>query len=522
MVNLNMSIFSSLLHTIIITLCLIGPVFPAGITDRPIRVTGIHSDWVWDRMPALFKQPGGLTSGPDLERLDAFIEDQMRQNRIPGLALAITQGDRILYLRGYGNAASNQAVTPQTPFYIGSVSKSFTALAVLQLVEEGAIQLDAPLQTYIPWFRVADERLSSAITVRHLLNQTSGLGRGDQNRDMLPADATIEEAVRNLQDIQPSLPPGEMYQYFNANYTILGLLVEEVSGLSYGEYLQEHIFKPLEMERSFTDPVAARAAGLAQGHTQMLAFPLPRQQPHMNFDIPAGFIMTTAQDMAHYLIVQGNAGSFEGRPVLSPAWMDEMHQPPDGIDSSYSMGWESSSIDSIPTIQHSGGLESFYARAIVLPEHGYGLAVMINQNGLLNLAIYERITDDLVRILLEREPDGGLSLSTVYFGIAAVMAIDLGRHVHAFRKLGIWQVWAGGKSTTRKLLDTGWNLAIPLVVLAGLPALSMITLGLSTTRVLIFYYLPDISLWIALGSLLCLVRGILKVRIYQEMKGGND
>ena len=96
--------------------------------------------------------------------------------RIPGLALAIVRGDQIVYLKGYGRAdASGRPVTPQTPFLIGSITKSFTALAVMQLVEAGTVDLDAPVQRYIPWFRVADPRASAQITVRHLLTMTSGL-----------------------------------------------------------------------------------------------------------------------------------------------------------------------------------------------------------------------------------------------------------------------------------------------------------------------------------------------------------
>jgi CubicO group peptidase (beta-lactamase class C family) len=461
-------------------------------------------------------KPSG--SNLDIGSLDAFIEAQMRQNRIPGMAVAITQGDRILYLQGYGKAAGNQAVTPTTPFYIGSVTKSFTALAVLQLVEEGKLDLDAPVQAYIPWFSLADETHASAITVRQLLNQTSGMARGDHNRDALAPAATIEEGVRNLKHVQPSQPPGTAFQYFNANYTILGLLVQQVSGLAYDTYLQERIFEPLEMKRSFTDPKAAGSLELAQGHTQMLGFPFPRQQPHLAFDIPAGFIISTAQDMAHYLIAQGNEGRFEEHQILTPYWMAVMHQPVNEINSSYAMGWESSAIDGTRTIQHSGSLETFYAKAILLPEQEYGLAILINQNGLVNLLTYERLSDDLVRLLLGNEPLGGISVSLIYLGIAAGIAADLTRHLYAFIRIRRWPAWAQDKSGTRQSMDIAWNLVVPIFLLVVLPLLSIALNGLAFTRVLIFYYLPDISLWILVGALLAFVRGIVKVRMYQKMK----
>ena len=102
----------------------------------------------------------------DTAAVDALVEAQMKKHNLPGVALAITQGEEIVYLKGYGTAGAGQPVTPQTPFYIGSISKPFTSLAVMQLVEEGKIDLNAPVQTYLPWFAVADEEASRTITIR--------------------------------------------------------------------------------------------------------------------------------------------------------------------------------------------------------------------------------------------------------------------------------------------------------------------------------------------------------------------
>jgi hypothetical protein len=249
-----------------------------------------------------------------------------------------------------------------------------------------------------------------------------------------------------------------------------------------------------------------------------LGFPFSRQQPHLAFDLPAGFIITTAQDMAHYLIAQGNEGRFEDRQVLTPYWMKVMHQPLNEIGSSSAMGWESSTIDGTRTIQHSGSLETFYAKAVLLPEQEYGLAILINQNGLLNLLAYERLSDDLVRLLLGNEPIGGISLSVFYLGIAAVIFIDLGRHLYAFLRIRRWPGWAQDKSEPRQRMDIACNLVVPLFLLVGLPLLPVSLNGLAFTRVLIFYYLPDISLWILVGALLAFLRGIIKVRMYQKVK----
>ena len=172
----------------------------------------------------------------------------MAAQRIPGLALGIVKDDRIAYLRGFGKADdSGRAVTPQTPFIIGSLSKSFTALAIMQLVEAGKVELDAPVQRYLPWFRVADEEASARITVRHLLNHTSGLstktGRSYQgNGDT--SDAALEKAVRKLSSAELTAPVGETYQYSTINYSVLGLIVQTVAGRSYESYVQTRDPRP--------------------------------------------------------------------------------------------------------------------------------------------------------------------------------------------------------------------------------------------------------------------------------------
>ena len=130
-------------------------------------------------------------AGPvDFAALDAAIAAQMAKHGLPGAALAVVEDGQIVYLKGYGSAG-RRAMTPQTPMFIGSQSKSFTALAVAQLAEQGKLDLNAPVRTYIPWFRVADEAASGRITINHLLHHTSGLSESGYSV-ILPADATTE------------------------------------------------------------------------------------------------------------------------------------------------------------------------------------------------------------------------------------------------------------------------------------------------------------------------------------------
>jgi CubicO group peptidase (beta-lactamase class C family) len=162
----------------------------------------------------------------------------------------------LLAFKGFGVAnASGRLVTPQTPFFTGSTGKSFAALAILQLVEAGKIELDAPVQTYLPWFRVADVSASEIITVCQLLNQVSGLPRSVGQEQLANTDlsnSVIENNVRALANVELIAAPGERYEYSNANYNGLGMIIQAVTGQSYETYIQEHILEPLDMQNSFT------------------------------------------------------------------------------------------------------------------------------------------------------------------------------------------------------------------------------------------------------------------------------
>lgn len=163
----------------------------------------------------------GLT---DFEEVDAYIGAKMEELDIPGAALVIVQGDQMVHLKAFGVAdADGRPVTPQAPFFTGSTGKSITALAIMQLVEAGRIELDAPVQTYLPWFRIADGSASETITVRQLLNQTSGLPRSigqEQLSNTDLSDSAIENSVRALAEVDLIAPPGERYEYSNAKYDL--------------------------------------------------------------------------------------------------------------------------------------------------------------------------------------------------------------------------------------------------------------------------------------------------------------
>jgi len=322
-------------------------------------------------------------SETDFAVIDAYVEKQMDNLNIPGMALGIIQDSQIAHLQGFGVADSaGRAVTPQTPFYIGSVTKSFTALAVMQLVEEGKINLDATVQTYLPWFTLADQEASAKITVRHLLNQTTGIAEQDGNR-FWSSQLDLEEQVHQLDTIKLSHPVGSTYEYCNINFMIAGLIVENVSGLSYTDYVTEHIFEPLEMDHSYASRELALADGLAEGHIYMFGHIFSDEGPMPPANLPAGTLITSVEDLSRYAITHLNEGKYHDKAIVSPQGMAELHARAIfiGGEQYYAMGWHVGKVDSISYLLHAGDAGRNHTIVILMPDQNSGLILLANASG---------------------------------------------------------------------------------------------------------------------------------------------
>ena len=336
------------------------------------------------------------------------------------------------------------------------------------------------------------------------------------------ADASVEDAVRALVSAQPVAVAGTEFHYSNPNYTTLGLLIETVSGQTYGEYLAANVFEPLEMARSFTSRTAAGAAGLAQGYNLLFGFPVPREQPHLTYDLPAGFVISTAKDMAHYLIAQLNEGRYGDRRLISPAGLAQMHTAPSGINGSYGMGWEVQERDGLRLLRHDGTLETFYASAVLLPEEGYGVALLANQVSYPHMLFaYEDIEQGIVHRLVGKEPDPGIPTATVYLIISAIAIGTLALQVRSLLRLGRWREQIKERRSARAVLGTLWKLIFGVLFLLILPWLLVQNAGLKATKVSLLNYLPDVTLWLGAMAALSTIEAVLRLGHLVHMKSGN-
>jgi CubicO group peptidase (beta-lactamase class C family) len=453
----------------------------------------------------------------------------MQANRLPGLAVGLVHGDQIVHLRGFGIAdPSGRAVTPQTPFIIGSDSKSFTALAIMQLVEAGKLGLDDPVQQYLPWFQVADATASARITVRQLLNQNSGLQ--DPTEPPAVTEAIFAQSVR-----RPSLdrPVGTSYEYANVNYALLGQIVQAVSGESYAAYVQQHIFAPLGMQHSFPSLQQARQAGLAQGYTWRFGASLPSEDHLLPIPtiLPAGLLASTAEDMSHYLIAQMNGGRYRDATLLSAAGIAMMHTPPRVPGSTpypYAMGWVAATVAGIPVVGHNGSTDTFYALMLIVPQTQWGAVLLSNSSG----AVFRILSDSdlppsMARLLAGQElPPAGLSMSTFYLISDSLLALLAVLVLGWTLRLPWWYSRTRRRALTpprvqwwRVIAAVSWEFVLPAVLLLGIP----LALGGFSWPQIVFA-LPDVgwaslallTLWLLVGA----GRTLLRVLVLRARRRG--
>lgn len=418
---------------------------------------------------------------PDMAAIDSYVAQQLRTLRIPGAALGIVHGDRIVHLQDFGAAdASGRPMTAQTPSLIGSLTKSFTAVAIMQLVEQGAVELDAPVQRYLPSFRVSDAGAASRITVRQLLTHSSGLPGGDDTasmaRDDTAADA-LERQVGALATVELAHPVGSTWEYANANYTILGLVVETVSGQSYEEYVQQHIFAPLKMEQSFASPVVAQQHGLAAGHKYWFGQPRPTTLPYPRGLLPAGFLVSSAADMSRYLLAHLNGGQSGEWRILSPDGVAELHNPTIslGEPGAWSgMGWGVIDADGVRVLQHDGNAGNYRADMYLLPESGWGFVLLMNASDAFQQSATRNIGRGIATLLLGQEPQAVARnplAQLVYGAILAVVWLELLGVVLSIRTLWRWRAAPPRRALGRHvLLPLAGNVLVGVLLLVVVPA----------------------------------------------------
>jgi CubicO group peptidase (beta-lactamase class C family) len=345
----------------------------------------------------------GLEDVQGLEAfLDHFFQEKMAQRHIPGAVFVLVKDGRTTFAKGFGHADREHklpVVPDQTAFLVASVSKLFTATAVMQLYERGRLQLDEDVNHYLHTFQLR-EPFARPVTLAHLLTHTGGFD-----------ERTIGTSARTRAGVQPlgqylaarmpacSLPPGDVISYSNHGVALAGHIVEEVSGVPFARYVEENILQPLGMRHSSFEPGEQLEGALAVGYDYDKDDDSYRAVPRTyRNDGPAGQLVATGTDMAAFLIAHLQEGRYRDTRILQEATAREMHrqhftQHPRLPGCAY--GFFERFENGRRCLVHAGDLPGFASLLFLLPAEGVGFFVSCNRDDL-------KLRDDLVKAFLDR------------------------------------------------------------------------------------------------------------------------
>ncbi|GGV69633.1 serine hydrolase [Streptomyces griseoloalbus] len=433
--------------------------------------------------------------------IDRFVRDYLEQTRLPGAVVAVTEGDRVVHTAGYGHTASGQAMTERTRLPVASLSKSMTALAVMQLVEAGEVGLDQPVHHYLPEFTMADRRYRE-ITVRQLLTQTSGMADSAYPDLTRAQPHTLAEAVAAMRDAPLAAAPGTRHRYHNPNYFVAARLVEVVSGRSFADHLSAELFEPLRMTHTASVDTTAEMPDRARGHVRAYGTTFSRAHPRW-FTAGGHGVVTTAADLSQWLVVQNNQGvSAEGRRIATARTIELTHTPPrPPKDTDYAMGWARyRQDDGTEEIRHNGQLLTHNAMATLLPEIGVGIAVVTN-TGLIAGDDAAQISLGLVDLARGRSPEVAKPFSmTADWFLLALTLLAAGLGVRGVLRAPRWarntarRAW--GRTALRLLPQT-----LPILLVTQLAALVGLLMNRSGTLAQTAYAWPALVVCAAAGGL---------------------
>jgi CubicO group peptidase (beta-lactamase class C family) len=394
-------------------------------------------------------------AGSSMSEVDRFVVERMRKHLVPGIALVIVRDGKVVHRRGFGSLSPDQRVI------IGSLSKAITAAVVMQLVDEGRIDLDTPAVQYLEGLTF-DDPAAASISVRHLLNQTSGIPT--KARRAPGRDAGLAEHAAALAAVRLAGSPGETHIYSSPNYQLLGRIVETVEREPFGSVVQRRLFDQLAMSSSGIDPAATPPV---TGHNLWWGMAGPSFYRFEPGRLPTASLISTADDLSRFALSQ--LGS--GRQILSPSALAAMHEgvaPAGGF--SYAMGWRVGTTAGVPSLWHGGAVANYRGAMVLLPESRSAVIVLSNVSTM--FADHTREIAAGVVALLENRPapDGFTPLRRIYLFIAAASLLVIGLQLRSFLRA----LNRKGSAPTRSTILL-FDLALPLAIVALLPLLMKIS-----------------------------------------------
>jgi CubicO group peptidase (beta-lactamase class C family) len=328
--------------------------------------------------------------------IETIAETAVKELQVPGVAVGVIRDRQVVYSRGFGLAevGTDRAVTSQTVFQLASESKMMVGISIMQLKEQGKLDLDAPVTAYLPYFRLADERYKQ-ITVRQLLSHRAGLPSDmvvtqDATEDYKSPEydeGSLERHVRSLTSTPLLSAPGQEMQYSSLGFDILGDVIAKVSGQSFEAYTQDHIFTPLGMQHTTFLLREVPPELLAAPHVMQYPSPVVNSFfPYSRQHAPAAHLFSNVEDMSRYALAQLNRGQLGETRILPAAAYEEMWAPQDDANvpsmwpKKVGLGWFMGSEAGHRLVGHSGADIGFTCSFLLAPDDGLAVIVMANRD----------------------------------------------------------------------------------------------------------------------------------------------
>jgi CubicO group peptidase (beta-lactamase class C family) len=338
------------------------------------------------------------------QQLQAKVTEAAERLKVPGVAVGVVHGDAEYYaFAGVTSLENPLPVDADTLFQFGSTGKTFTATAVMRLVDDGQIDLDAPVRRYLPDFTLKDEATAAAVTVGQLLNHTAGW-EGDLMEDTGPGDDALARYVAKMADIEQDTPLGEGVSYNNASLSVAGRIIEVVTGETYEAAMKRLIFEPLGLDHCFFFPNDIMTRRFAVGHNLQpdgsYAVARPWAMPRGNF--PAGGISSNAGDQIRWArFHMGDGTAADGTRVLSAELLQRMQEPTvqmrgSALGDFVGISWMLRDIDGARIVGHGGTTIGQHSSFEMVPAEGFAVTALTNSgpNG-------PQFNEEIVRWALE-------------------------------------------------------------------------------------------------------------------------
>jgi CubicO group peptidase (beta-lactamase class C family) len=392
-------------------------------------------------------------------KLQPFVQEVVASFGLAGLAIGIVRSGELVYTQGFGvrNLDTHEPVTPRSLFHLASVSKPFVATAIVQLIEQGQIALQAPIVTYLPYFNLKDPRYKD-ITIQQMLSHTSGMPDTVDYHWYAPEDdeEALERYVRSLADEELIAAPGEKYAYSNIAFEVLGDVIAKVSGQPFEAYVKAHVLDPLEMHNSTFLRREVRRDLAAAPHFGAPLMVLAGAYPYHRAHAPSSTLHSSVEEMSQWAIANLNRGRFKGKHIVQSEsyrvlWQSYVQTGKEIWEEAVGLSWFLGSYRGRRVIHHGGSDPGFGSQLVVVPEEDAAVVVLANAN----TAAVECVTDAALDVLLGGEPEVPKPPITVPVG-STLAAVGPEAAIEQYQRLQITQQDRYDARPSR-FLDATWG-----------------------------------------------------------------